>query len=88
MGKFKNVRKLKNLQSYDSNQVAWQRSANKDACFFRTSDILKLSYIIELGVNPIIDLKKFLEHLGFRKNIVTPVSPVELSRYEYFILYS
>jgi len=48
--KFKNVRKSKDVRRYHSNQVAWQRSANKDASFFRTSDILKLSYILELRV--------------------------------------
>jgi len=29
------------------------RSANKDLSFFRTSDILKLYYILKLRVNPI-----------------------------------
>jgi len=35
---FKNVRKSKNVRSYHSNQVAWQRSANKDGSFFQISD--------------------------------------------------
>jgi len=37
-----------------SYQVAWQRSANKDATSIRTSDILKVPYIHKLRVNPII----------------------------------
>jgi len=46
------VRKSKNARRYHSNQVAWERSANKDASLFRTSDILKLSNILKLRVNP------------------------------------
>jgi len=30
-----------------------EKSTNEDASFFRTSDILKLSYIIKLRVNPL-----------------------------------
>jgi len=37
---FKNLKMCKNVRSYHSNQVAWQRSANKGASFIRISDIL------------------------------------------------
>jgi len=57
--KFKNVRMRKNVRIYHSHQVAWQRSANKDANFFRTSDIFTYSYILKRGVNPLIMLLKF-----------------------------
>jgi len=38
-------------------KVYEEPSANDDASFFRTSDILKLSYILKLIVNPINNLK-------------------------------
>jgi len=42
------------VRSYHSHPVAWQRSANKDASLFRTSDILKISYI-KIKINKRID---------------------------------
>jgi len=51
--KLKNVRMCKNVQGYYNNQVTWQHSANKDAGFIRTSDILKLFYILKISMKPL-----------------------------------
>jgi len=52
----------KNVRSCHSNQVVWQRSFNRDASIFRTSVILKLSYIPKVRVNSIIKLIETFFH--------------------------
>jgi len=54
--KFMNVRKSKNVRRYQCNQIARQHPANKAASFIRTSEILKLSYIVKHRANPIINI--------------------------------